>query len=309
MKVMMIGLSRAGKTSYMGAMYKRFEEGIGGFSIKAINSEDGRALQKIGNNLSKGIYPGNTDIRSEYKFKLLYENSELMEFDWTDYRGGLLVDFNNEKELDKWECELQSADAVIAFLDSSAMDRRTSVNRYSGFSQMEAISDLITRVASSHSDNEAFPISFVMTKIDALKDNKIEGDEWEQLGELMKDVASSKNIHGMLTGTVVGKECLNIEWPFLMSMVFGLKGKIARVCAEADALKDRVNDCIENTSIWDDISSWWNDEPSYRSIAYDNAVELQKKVNRLMALSTPTDLLIDLLKKVSADEDFFMHLF
>lgn len=307
MKVMMIGLSSAGKTSYMGAMYNRFSDGVGGFSIKADSSDAGQSLQRIGNNLSNGLYPSNTDIRSTYKFQLFYEDSSVMEFDWTDYRGGILVDFENEIELNKWESELHEADAVIVFLDSTAMDKKYS-RKYSGFSQMDAISDLITRVAASHKESEIFPISFVLTKIDALK-KKIDGDEWERLNELLKGIASSKNIYGMLTGTIVGKDCCNIEWPFIMSMAFGLRNKIVRIGAEADEIKRKVDFGIAHTSLWDDISSWWNDEPSYRTIAYNNAVEFNEKIQKLIALKEPTDLLIDLLEKVSADEDYFMQLF
>ena len=53
MKVMMIGLSSAGKTSYMGAMYEKFRKGLGGFSIRAVRDEDDRVIFTIGIDVCK----------------------------------------------------------------------------------------------------------------------------------------------------------------------------------------------------------------------------------------------------------------
>lgn len=308
MKVMMIGLSSAGKTSYMGAMYEKFRKGLGGFSIRAVRDEDDKALKRIGRNLNRGIYPSGTDIRSIYKFKLLYNGDELLDFDWTDYRGGILVDFNNRTEMASWERELNEADAVIVFLDATKMgDDYESKTAYEGFSQMEAIGDLISRISSSKGDRH-FPISFVLTKCD-LVSSFGESEQYEQLKSFIETIGKSKTVQGLMTGTVVGPECMNIQWPFLLSMVYCLRYEVQCAAEEAQGQIERAQDCDNNTSVVDDIGSWIFGESSYRELAQEHRREALKKLNQLGVLSNPLELLEGVLKEAANDDDLFMELF
>ena len=309
MKVMMVGLSSAGKTSYMGAMYKRFcDDGIGGFSIKALNSNDDRALRHIGSNLLQGIYPKGTDIRSLYRFKLCYCGDEILEFDWTDYRGGVLENFDDtDNEIEEWEEELAVADSVIVFLDSTQLTESSSGGNYNGFTQMEALSDLIQKVATTHS-NENFPISLVLTKTD-LMNSSLGGDEWTRVLEIIETISNSENIAGMLTGTVVGEENYNVEFPFLMSMVFGLinkKNALAKICNEK---METYNYRMNNASIWDDIGSFFTGESSWRDMAQTSLNECIQQYKKFEKLEMPINELAEFLEQIGKDDDYFVKFF
>ena len=89
--VMMIGGTGAGKTSFMGAVYNRFgDREFKGFSISLDDYHQRSRLSEIGREVSEGRYPEHTDISASFNFTLRFKGRDLVQFDWIDYRGGLL---------------------------------------------------------------------------------------------------------------------------------------------------------------------------------------------------------------------------
>ncbi len=80
MRIVEIGHTGVGKTTYMATLYGIQQEGIEGFSLKAQNSSDHERLIELAKNISQGIYPSATDQRREYNFYLQYENKNIFSF-------------------------------------------------------------------------------------------------------------------------------------------------------------------------------------------------------------------------------------
>ena len=118
LNVMMVGFSGTGKTSYMGAMYKIFNQrGYNGFRIRATDDVHHRAFSSIGRRLSEGIYPDGTDVRDIYEFELRHNNEDVLRFNWMDYRGGVLSERGNS-ELEQVVDQIVKADALMVFIDT-----------------------------------------------------------------------------------------------------------------------------------------------------------------------------------------------
>ena len=273
MKVMMIGLDKAGKTSYMGALYKLFgDEGVGGFSLKARRNEDDVALKRIGQDLENGIYPSGTDIRSVYNFDLCFQGVKFVNFDWSDYRGGMLASLaDTHGELQTWENELKESDAVIVFLDSTSFSSRAKGN-YGGFDQMDAIGDLIYKVIGYHSE-EVFPISFVLTKFDLAPSDLFQSQEMDKFKEVIDVIKQSKNIRGQFTRTIVGSQCLGIMYPFMMVMTHLLAKRIGQVYQQCANKANAANSYANNISLSNSVKSFFKGQTSYAKLTQISLVE------------------------------------
>lgn len=253
MKVMMIGFSGSGKTSYMGGMYSMLnQQSCVGFSLRAHDEKAHENFLRIGANLSKGIYPKGTDILEEYKFSLIHNGERLLDFDWHDYRGGVL-NMSDGPEFDRVISMIVESEALVVFLDLPMFcperDRKT-------IGVMNRIMSLIQNVTSKVRSDVNFPISFVLTKLDCFTEEMktTETVGWQRFLRIKEIIGESKNVRGLSTATVVGAEgCLNIEYPFLLSMYFAMLKKANEMIAQYNAKIDSANWNAEKRSL---INEW-----------------------------------------------------
>jgi hypothetical protein len=106
-KVTMLGNTGSGKTCYLAAMYQIMSMGfnLNGFSLKAktrknmIELEETWRLLAEGNENNERIWPEGTDTTQFIDFSLKYAlREDVAQFEWYDYRGGILLDPDEEKE-------------------------------------------------------------------------------------------------------------------------------------------------------------------------------------------------------------------
>ncbi len=203
---MMVGHSGAGKTAFMAAMYKYLGEDKTGYGIHAEDSTQRTSLSRMAKNIVKGIYPGPTDIQSQYKFSFTIEGSEVMPFNWMDYRGGLLTMKNpTDQEKEKFTDALKYADALIVFLDGEKLSDPSS--RWNN--EYRVLISCI-QCAIREKNKGVYPICFVITKCD------ICGETFhglEHFQTLFEQIQSSKHIEAMVIRSVVNKDC--VVYPFL----------------------------------------------------------------------------------------------
>lgn len=265
MKVMMIGFSGSGKTTYMGALYSALNHTwYNGFSLRARRESDHDNFMRIGANLNKGKYPKGNDILEDYNFSLLYNGDEVLDFDWHDYRGGVLQQPDSE-DFDQVISLILNSDALIVFLDMPMF--RPGKER-SAIRVLKQVSSLVQNVTSKLPEDAIFPISFVNTKLDSILTDEpaqsvFETDGWAQLEQLKLMVAQSKNVHGLCTATVVNKdEFVDIQYPFLFSMRYALLKKFNEMVEEHNDLVRKCNEYAENGGILDDaltaLGNWFN---------------------------------------------------
>lgn len=206
MNIMMVGHGRAGKTAFMAAMYKFLGDDKSGYGIHAEDGTQRSSLQRMARNLAKGIYPGQTDIQSQYKFSFTVEGHEVMPFNWMDYRGGLLTMQNpTDQEKEKFLAALKYADSLIVFLDGEKLS-----NPSSRWNNEYRVLISCIQCAIREKRDGIYPICFVITKCD------ICGETFhglEHFQTLFEQIQSSKHIEAMVIRSVVNKDCF--VYPFL----------------------------------------------------------------------------------------------
>ena len=310
MNVMMIGLSGCGKTSYMGALYRRFRDSpVGGFTIRATDKAADCSLVTTGKNLEHGIFPDTTDLPSEYNFKLRHDGVDVMDFKWTDYRGGLLLDVNAQEEYEKWERQLNGANAVIVFLDSSKMGWNASRHSHQDLAQMEAIEDLVDKVICRPS-SELISVSFVLTKWDEWDVKSANMDEIRRLLDFMKIIEKAKNIKGLLTRTIVGQDGFsNIEWPFLLSMDTCLHEYARRIINRYEEAKTAAIQNYNRSSLIDSASSWLFGERSWKDLALSRIEEARQHAEHASEILKHLDEISKMLRDAAVNNDVFVRLF
>lgn len=280
LNVMMVGFSGTGKTSYMGAMYEIFNRrGYNGFRIRAIDNAHHKALSSIGRQLSKGIYPDNTDIRDVYKFDLFYNDENILRFNWTDYRGGVLGERGND-ELGQVVSQIVKADALIVFLDTP----RFVSESVASVRLLARIQHLI-QTAISHMKNDFLVVSFAMTKFDCIddRDKLEESSAWKRFNELTRMLSENEKVVWLASATSVGSICWNVEYPFLRSMSMGLALRMGQLAQKRNTAKRRADRYASEGGVFDEIGTFFKKafvNPNAKS-KWDRAEEEFQKAKRL----------------------------
>lgn len=321
MNIAMIGFSRSGKTSYMAAMYDWFfRNSVEGFSITTESESASNALLSLAAEIKNGNYPPGTAIQDKYEFKLKFAGTDLTEFKWLDYRGGLLDAIANGTDQDVLEMNeygelvkfVAASSALIVFLDSTSFTGRSGAAIED---QLRVVNALMQQVSATRDVNTMLPVSFVLTKLD--KSVKKAGDLDEillshagtTLRKLLEDVEKSNVLSALLTGTVVGPESLNITYPLLMSMCSALREECIRAKKEFDKANEECERFADKAGVWDDFKSAVKGEISYRELAI-------RRLNSAMQSAEKHDAIIPALKKLAAmlqaaveDEKQFVYMF
>lgn len=278
LNVMMVGFSGTGKTSYMGAMYEIFNRrGYNGFRIRAIDNAHHKAFSSIGRRLSKGIYPDNTSIRDVYEFDLFYNDENILRFNWTDYRGGVLGERGND-ELGQVVSQIVKADALIVFLDTPRF-----VSEPAASVKLLAKIQHLIQAAISHMKNDFLVVSFAMTKFDCIGDcgKLVKSPAWNRFNEITRMLSENEKVFGLKSTISVGSTCLNVEYPFLRSMSMGLLLRMKQLAQKCDAAKERADRYASEGGVFDEIGTFFKKVfvDSDAESKLDRAmVELQKAV-------------------------------
>ena len=314
MKVMMIGFSGSGKTSYMGGMYSMLnQESCVGFSLRAQDEKAHENFLRIGAYLAKGLYPKGTDILEEYKFSLLHNGTCLLDFDWHDYRGGVL-NMPDGPEFDRVINMIIESDALVVFLDlpmfSPERDRKT-------IGVMNRIMSLIQNVTSKVPSDVNFPISFVLTKLDCISEEITDTLGWKKFLRVKELITESKNICGLSTATVVGMQgCLNLEYPFLFTMYAAMRKKADEMIEEHNRKISEATVHADNGGFFDDLvtgignfftgqSNLSNNDMAYREICDANNMR-----ERIMAfLNGPLEKVKEYMCSEAQKDDTLLDLF
>ena len=244
MNILMVGHSGAGKTSFMAGLYKCCGEDTENYGIKAMNESQKRQLKKLAKGLSKGKYPAGTDVQQQYEFFFTVGGSEVMPFNWIDYRGGILLSEDpDESDMDKFMKAIASADALVVFLDGLKLIEKNS--RWN----MEydiLISCIENSLSVSH--KSWFPISFVITKCDTLPDNaKFYG--LSRFNALLQQIDQNEDVYAMLLQCAVTPDFCHLPFFVLAFSILGGAPIYQRRCADAYEVALRRAESHRPTSI------------------------------------------------------------
>lgn len=274
MKFIMLGLSSAGKTTFMAALYHRMVEGVYDYTMRydvfsnywykkftlnnnlysideAIKEET--ELKTVSRNVTRGIYPPPTAIRQEYLFKFRYKNYNDIEFNWMDYRGGALMErSDNSSDMKELTEKIKNSDALIVFLDGTKLEEPLEKNERQFKRMVYLIKNAISSVTVAN--DTYYPISFVLTK-DDICSNVLDSEGFNFFyTNIIKDILESTKVAGMVTWITVNKENIyNVHWPLFFSINHCMHKFVEEVVSSYNRREN-------NRGFFDSIKEWWTDE-------------------------------------------------
>lgn len=240
MRIVMLGHSGVGKTSYIASMYAAFhlQNSIGGFGLSTVNGDDREHLLELYRSVCDGTYPPPTAARSEYDFRLTYEDTEILDFTWADYRGGDLLE-SSDAGAGTLQEDLRDCDGVLVFVDGTAD---------SDWKQRSRVGRMINLVSSAlESVTQGLPLGVVFTKTD-LVDGQITDACVELVAGLVNSIERSDHVVGSLIPIACGAERMHVECPLLFILHHG-------IAAQVRSLPPRIRELRETSIVQSSRSS------------------------------------------------------
>lgn len=290
MKIVMLGHSGVGKTTFMACMYAMLQRDIGGFSVQAADVSTHERLLAIAIAVLEGRYPDATTHKSSYDLILFYKEEAFFGFEWIDYRGNALNESGSHSDMQELQQSLEHADGIIAFFDGVALAK-------GGRPAREAVGRLMVLLQQAiNSDDRLIPTALVITKVDLLEepDKAI-----EPVLPLGKAIAQSKTVHGALIFTGCGEGfAFNVEKPTLFVLHKGIIGALMNMRAELQAKQEKARDYADRATAWDWITSKWEGLPTFGEMAEREMATVNAMIERHNELVDPANALKDTLTDI-----------
>ena len=288
MKIVMLGHSNAGKTTYLASMYQSMLGGVGGFSVRAADPEVHDRLPDLAAGIRGGSYPPGTDRPDAYHFILRHESRDVLEFRWQDYRGGALLERSSSEEARELSADLAAADGIVIFVDAPALERNDPLAHH-------RVRRLVLLTTNSLQDREKLtPVVLAFTKFDLVQAPGEPMPLVETFLPLMTAVAESTIVHGTLVPVACGPEPANVVVPVLWCLHIGIRARAAELFAAAAALAAAATSARSQISLWDWAASWLTDVPTWGDIARGHERSATEEIEKIRPLVEPAERLGDL---------------
>lgn len=111
-KVVVIGYTNSGKTTYLAGMYATMSSVIKNFSLIAKDPASVLRLNTLWEQIKAGIAPPATNALDSYTFQLTHNFETMFDFEWLDYPGAFLTNVNT-KEYEQLINSICKADCLI----------------------------------------------------------------------------------------------------------------------------------------------------------------------------------------------------
>lgn len=219
MKIVELGYTGVGKTTYMSSLYGTLQKPVQGFSLRANNDSDHLRFLKLAEKVKYGQYPAPSDQRSEYNFFLQYKGENIFSFDWLDYRGGTLLETQDNQQAKTLTQDLEKAEGMMMFCDAQTLSSKNHRKSY--------LSRMINLVNYALNNRPYMPLSLViiLTKLD-LVGGKIDPEMLTPLQSLIAAIKLSKCVKGAIVPIACGAKPINIEIPLLFLLNTGVELKV-----------------------------------------------------------------------------------
>ncbi|WP_380282109.1 hypothetical protein [Kitasatospora purpeofusca] len=295
MDIVMLGHSAAGKTSYLSLMYAAMCDGVEGMTLSTADRGAHHALLADARAIRRGRYPRASDRPRRYEFVLCHDGDGIFPFRWTDHRGGALTEHRGSSpQAARLHDDLVAADGIVLFVDALRLDTDPDA--------AEDIRRLVVRVHQAVADREesVTPLVIALTKTDLVDLDAPDAQE-RFVGPflpLIEAVQETRHIQGAFIPLVCGPEPEGVALPVLWTLRFGIIGRAMELSASIDSLMAAARLADQRDTLWDRISSWWEDEPSWASIRDRDRARAAAELARLEPLVAPADRLGELLEDV-----------
>jgi hypothetical protein len=294
-KIVMLGHSGAGKTTYLSLMYAEMQVGIGGFQVRAKDSGQHSQLLADARAIRSSRYPPITNRRASYDLALRYNGAEVLPFTWRDHRGGAATGRTSDGEdVGQLHQDLLQSDAIVMFLDGYALVHEPAAAKNA--------SRLSAHVLRAMRDRPEVPTPLVIavTKSDLIDvdDDKVSEKVFAPVEGLAKAIAATKHIFGAIIPVACGPAPLNVVVPVLWSLRFGLIGMLVRLSTELESSVKAANSAASLDTLADRVGSWWRGERSYATIAQNYRQAALSAQRQIQPLIKPAEGLEQMLKDI-----------
>jgi hypothetical protein len=294
-KIVMLGHSGAGKTTYLSLMYAEMQVGIGGFQVRAKDSGQHSQLLADARAIRSSRYPPITNRRASYDLALRYNGAEVLPFTWRDHRGGAATGRTSDGEdVGQLHQDLLQSDAIVMFLDGYALVHEPAAAKNA--------SRLSAHVLRAMRDRPEVPTPLVIavTKSDLIDidDDKVSEKVFAPVEGLAKAIAATKHIFGTIIPVACGPAPLNVVVPVLWSLRFGLIGMLVRLSTELESSVKAANSAASLDTLADRVGSWWRGERSYATIAENYRQAALRAQRQIQPLIKPAEGLEQMLKDI-----------
>lgn len=220
MRILMIGHSNVGKTTYMASMYGAMQVGVDGFTLRAARTDDHERFVALHFMTRRGRYPAPTDQRAQYDFQLCHDGKAFFDFTWVDRRGGAILDRSTSSEAAQLVKDLVECDGLLVFCDAHA-----AVREDEDANEMERISQLVGRAMADRS--KPMPLAMVLTKSDlvGLADDRA----LAPLRPLAEAAARNSKIQRGTVRVACGPAERNVAAPVLFALRHGIRNRAAEL--------------------------------------------------------------------------------
>lgn len=292
MKIVMLGHTGAGKTTYVSLMYREMQDGVAGFQVRARDSRQHDTLLKHARQILRGRYPDPTHQRSVYDLSLFHDGTEVLPFSWRDYRGGALADRSTGTGVGELHADLTTADGIVLFVDAVTLTRDRHATR-----EVRRLTTHVQRALDSR-DEVLTPVVVAVTKCD-LVDMDAPGVTdaiLDPFGPLVTAIGATSHIHGTVLPIACGPEPANVVVPVLWSLRFGIAGQALQLMAEIEAAQSAAAAAAARDTVGDRVRSFLFSEPTYASISEGHAATARSRFAQLEPLLEPVQQLGALLE-------------
>jgi GTPase SAR1 family protein len=276
MRIVMIGHTNAGKTTYMAMMYRLMngKKGYEGFRIVANDSARHAELLDNAGAIDSGRYPPPTARHSEYDFTLYFDGREVSDFTWNDYRGGAIMERSTSADTAKLLKEIADSDAVVIFADAYELATNPASHN-----DVQELTDLMHRAISDSGSGK--PLVLAFTKADLVRSTAEWAVALEPFEQVIQAMDQSRDIKATTVTVACGDRPKAVQMPVLWCLSYGLANQAKKLRDDVARYRKRAEEHAKNDTIGNRFGSWLRDEESehkkqlrYLAWAEENLAEL-----------------------------------
>lgn len=285
----MIGLSNAGKTTFVSTMYAAMNDGVAEFSVRSARPADHTRLRNSAEQIRRGIFPAPSDRRTVYSLQLWHSANRIVDFNWRDYRGGALVETSDSPQAAQLRADMKDADGLVFVIDSSEL--------LGGLRSRTRLRPVIATAVRLLSECQlVLPVVLVLTKWDLMAARQSEATAAAQtlLGPLIEAVKGANHLLGAMIPVACSPRPQNVELPALWCLHVGIFVRGMMLTQSIQFHESRVRVAERRRGLLDTIISAWRGEQTWEQIRQESLRALGYERGLLEPLIAPSQKLGEL---------------
>ncbi|NJN08166.1 MAG: hypothetical protein HC836_44165 [Richelia sp. RM2_1_2] len=293
MKIVMLGNTGVGKTTYMASLFGIMQQRVEGFSLKTTNPSDRSHLLDLGNKISSGNYPGGTSARAEYDFILQHQARDIFPFSWADYRGGAISEKQNSEQASSLVRDLKEADGIMMLCDCQALAH--------GNTKANEIRRMTTLVSQALRDIER-PISLavILTKTDIV--GSFQEKIFSPFQGLIDVINASEWVMGAFIPVACGTKFINVPIPLFFALYSTVLYQALVAQHMAQEYYNRAQQWQQKSQGVEGFFRWvgdkWNGNTTDEELALANMAAAVEAYQKLESIKDPVLALGKYLEKI-----------